>query len=258
MAETLVVYTVALGTEYTLPDVAPEGGVDHICFTNASDLDPNGWELRQVAPLLPMDITRSSREQKIRPHRWLGAYDRSLYIDTTVQLSGNPQALWDMLVPDETVLFGGLEHSFCDSIGREFEVVAQKGLEDTRVLRQQRAAYAQMAPELLARKPVWGGLLARRHNDPALQDAMEIWFANVLRYGRRDQLSLVLALSALEPGQCHVGQGDIGQSDHHRWPVRGGSPRSDRFYNEIHGGQAGARQLWGKISRGVRRRLGQL
>ncbi len=73
-------------------------------------------------------------------------------------------------------------------------------------------------------------LMLHRHHDPAVVTAMETWFAHVLRYSRRDQLSLWVALrhAALEP---HVHELDNFESPYHRWPVaierdrgRGGVP----------------------------------
>src|SRR5262249_47359548 len=57
-----------------------------------------------------------------------------------------------------------------------------------------------------------------RHNDPAVVEAMETWYAHVLRYSRRDQLSLWVALrqAGLAP---LVHKLDNFESPYHRWPV---------------------------------------
>lgn len=64
-----------------------------------------------------------------------------------------------------------------------------------------------------------GGVLARRHNEPACIDVMEVWFTHILRYSRRDQLSLPLALAYLSHTQQNILLADIHQTEFHKWPV---------------------------------------
>ena len=65
ISDSLVVYTVIMGTDYDLPDTIPDKNVCYTCFTDNPDLAPNGWTLKVNAPIFPGDIVRSSREQKI-------------------------------------------------------------------------------------------------------------------------------------------------------------------------------------------------
>ena len=219
MEDRTVVYTMAIGGDYDLCAVDKSGDCDFICFTDQPQLKSNGWSIRNISTIIPSDTVRSSRDFKIRPHRWLGDYTRSIYVDSTVQLTGTPEALWDHLVPHKNTVFGGFSHSYRDNIQDEFEAVRQANLDFHSVLDSQLEAYETHSSEVLSAKPTWGGVLARRHNDPSCIEAMEIWFANVLRFSRRDQLSLPLALSALRSDQVHVVDDNIFESDLHRWPV---------------------------------------
>jgi len=219
MNDRLVVYTNVLGWKYDLPQIQPSDNVDYICFTDQEITPPAGWKIRNIDPLLPNDIARSSRVQKTRPHCYLLDYSRSLYIDSTVLLKQDPETLWHHLIPNDSILFGGVLHSFRDNIEDEFEAVRCARLDHNEKLDEQIAAYQRFYPELLASKPVWGGMLARRHNDSACIDAMELWFANILRYSRRDQLSLPLALSQLADSQKNLVSLDLYESAFHKWPV---------------------------------------
>ena len=232
MEKALAVYTVAMGAEFSLPATVPCSGVSYICFSDRPQVDPNGWTVQIVEPLLPLDLTRSSREQKIRPHRWLSDFDRSIYIDTKVQLTASPLDLWDYLVPTEDTIFGALHHSFRDSIEDEFALVKGKGFDNRDVLKEQLEIYRKIAPEVLTSRPVWGGMLARRHNDRDLLNAMELWFAHVLRYSRRDQLSLVLALSKLPRERISLTTCNNHESAFHVWPV-GNVEKPARFFEEL-------------------------
>lgn len=232
MAQTLAIYTVAMGAEYKLPKTVPCPGVSYICFSDRPQADSNGWTVRQVEPLFPLELARSSREQKIRPHRWLQNFDRTIYVDTKVQLTGSPLELWDFLIPNERVVFGALHHSFRATVADEFALVKGKGFETRAVLEEQLEVYRKIAPEVLEQRPVWGGMIARRHNNPAVIDSMELWFAHVLRYARRDQLSLVLALSQMPQSHVSLIACNNHESDYHLWPV-GPVEQPARFFQEL-------------------------
>ena len=89
-----------------------------------------------------------------------------------------------------------------------------------------------LAPELLLQPPVWGGIVARRHNDTECVSAMETWFANVLRYSRRDQLSLSLALLSLPDSSRHILVGDNHQGEFFYWPTSRDKPARYFEHNE--------------------------
>lgn len=219
MRETLVVYTVALGGDFDLPPVQASYHVHYICFSDQGNLESNGWTIRPVCPFIPSDTFRSSREFKIRPHRWLADYSKSIYIDSSVHLQKDPLELWDYLIANDTVVFGGLYHSFRATVADEFRAVAKAKLDYKCVLDEQMDAYCKHHETMLAEKPVWGGLLARRHNTSPCINAMEVWFSHVLRFSRRDQLSLPLALSYLSNEQRSVYAKNIYSSEYHKWPV---------------------------------------
>ena len=223
MSKTLAVYTVALGGDFILSPIPPQDGVDFICFTDSDTIEPNGWEIRRVTPIVPSDTYRSARDMKIRAHRWLPDYDASLYIDSTVALKEDPWNLLAHLLPRDDVLFGGFLHSYRDSVGDEFKAVMEGGLDYRHKLDEHLEAFQTYHPGILRKKPIWGGILARRHNDPACVDAMEMWFAHVLRYARRDQLSLPLALSSLPKERIHLSSSDIRSTEFHTWPIAGSS-----------------------------------
>ena len=86
----LVVYTCVFGEGYGLPHV--DGPGKRLCFTDRNNLEPRGWTVVRVDALLPGDSARSSREQKIRPHRWLHGYDRSIYVDPSLSCTPTPRS----------------------------------------------------------------------------------------------------------------------------------------------------------------------
>ena len=220
----LAVYTVVMGDEFELPIVdGPIQGVDFICFSNRK-LDPKGiWDIRIVDPLLPADLPRSSREYKIRPHVWLSDYSQSLYIDTKVKLIGNPIDFWNSLIQyHSNNVLGLFEHSYRETLRNEFREVSQLNLDEGYVLEKQLSFYEAFFKEKLSAKPLWGGIIARRHNEFDCVKAMDDWYANVLAYARRDQLSLPVAVRHINSGRIAINEGSIFESPHHLWPVWSG------------------------------------
>lgn len=234
MNDQLAVYTVLVGDGFALPDTIPAADVDYICFTDNPNLASNGWTLKLISPLFPSDLIRSSRDHKIRPHRYLPDYSLSLYIDTRVQLTDDPKLIWKQLITSDEVSFGGVYHSFRDSVSAEFASVRDLNLDDPVRVKELQTMYENYRPEILKQRPIWGGMLARRHNSTECVEAMEIWWAHVLRFSRRDQLSLVLALASMPTENKNLLIGDNHKGDHFYWPTN--TERPERYFD--HGSSA--------------------
>ena len=228
----LVVYTVIMGEKFSLPkvDVAP-ANVDFICFSNRVIGDVGVWDVRLVEPLLPADLPRSSREYKIRPHIWLGDYNQSLYIDSKVHLIGDCRELYSHLMGDDiNRIIGVFEHSFHDTLHEEFLEVLKLNLDADYVIEEQLSEYKIFFSEYLDSKPFWGGMIARRHNNIDCIKSMNDWYANVLRYSRRDQLSLPIALRFVSEDRRSILKSSNFESSFHLWPV-GEGVRPDNYYS---------------------------
>lgn len=217
MSDRLVVYTIVVGWAFDLPPVTAFENVEYVCLTDQPLQDGNGWQIRQITPLLKDDPFRSSREPKTRPHLWFKDFNRSLYVDSSILLKCDPNRLWHALIPDEDVVFGAMHHSYRSSVADEFDAVLEAGLDYPFILEQQRRAYATHHADILEQKPIWGGILARRHTHPDCIAAMETWFVHILRYSRRDQLSLPLALASLSEQQKNILSRDNFETEFHKW-----------------------------------------
>jgi hypothetical protein len=235
------VYTALLNGYERLNEqpLAGDSSLDFVCFTGDPELTSETWDVRSVAPIFPRDPARSQRLLKICAHRVVPEYDVSLYIDNSVLLRSRAEDIIDTLLPnDRTLAF--LQHSFRETVHDEFDEVVGLGFDAATTCREQREHYEMVDPQSLALRPLWSGIVVRRHNDPRVVAAMERWFAHVLRYSRRDQLSVWYALRA-EGVHPTIHAVDNHESRFHRWPVtdgrerhRAGAPRALDLERRLH------------------------
>ena len=135
----------------------------------------------------------------------------------SVQLTTHPEVVCNWLTGgSDEVVFAAMRHSFRATVADEFDACALQGLESPLVLDEQRSLLAKRSPRLLATQPIWAGLIARRHGDSELLDAMERWWANLLRYSRRDQLSLPNALQTIDASKFRLVAGSNYESPVHK------------------------------------------
>ncbi len=231
----ICVYTCLMGESEKLNEqpAAASSRLPFICFTDNANLRSETWDMRVVSRLFAADPIRSQRAVKALPFDQLGAFDASLYIDNTVLLKQPPDAFVEANFPQSGFCLS--QHSYRATVLDEFIEVAATGLDDQSRISEQLEHYRLSYPGVLQEKPYWGAILLRDHRVAAVRKMLEIWFAHVQRYSRRDQLSLNLAfrLAGLTPNVLYL---DNFESDYHVWPrrtlnpnalaARRGSPRS--------------------------------
>lgn len=203
----IVIYTAIFGGYDVLrkPKVAPKN-CDFICFTDAKQ-EVRGWQMREVKALHD-DPTRNARMYKILPHRFLGGYEYSVWIDGNMLVKGDVNELIDTYLKDTSV--AAYNHQYArhrdrkespdsrDCIYQEAETLlglAKRGrvkddpkLIKTQVERYRREGYPPKRGMLLSM------VLLRRHNDLDVMRTMETWWAELKCGSKRDQLSFNYAV----------------------------------------------------------------
>jgi hypothetical protein len=214
----ICVYTVLLGSYDALLDqpVAADSNADFVCFTDDPGLVSDTWRIELIEPVFPQDLHRSSRVYKILGHPVLDEYDVTVCIDASVRLRATPERIVEELLTDD-VQMALVEHSYRDSVLDEFDEVVRLNYDDRSRVYEQLTDYAVHHPDALSAKPLWGGFLVRRRS-PHVADAMRVWFDQVLRYSRRDQLSLPHALQSTRLPYRAVPLDNF-SSHLHEWPV---------------------------------------
>jgi hypothetical protein len=213
-------YTALFGDYEDLnEDAAPDHrDVRAICFTDDPTLVSDFWEIHVVEPRFPFDLIRSARMLKIVGHPVLNEFAETLWIDNSVTLRVSPGDLLDEWLADSD--FALPRHSYRLSVLAEFDQVASRGYDDPTRVYEQLLHYSQVAPDVLHERPYWSAILARRRTED-VAIVMNIWAEHVLRYSRRDQLSLNLAVTSA-PFTLNCVELDNFASEYHRWPTHGG------------------------------------
>ena len=219
-------YTILIGKyEHLnpLPDIA-QTGIDAYCFSDDPDLHSTGWKVVRVEPAFALDTVRSQRLIKLLGHPVLDAYHETLYIDGSVRLKVNPNDILDSWLAEADLALP--EHSFRSTVEDEFAAVIAQKLDSRERVTEQLSHYQKLYAKTLGRPPLWTAIMARRKT-PTVEDFSRVWANHILRYSRRDQLSIGVAAEISGVSLTRIPL-DNHDSDLHQWPIRGGHKENIR------------------------------
>lgn len=182
------------------PTFLPEGW-DFVCFTDQKIKSKN-WQIRVVEPT-EEDPTRNARKYKILPHRFLGSYGTSIWVDGNLQMRGNVNKLANTYLQENNMAVfdhayarhadkkktPNAVHSVKDQLDHLLDMADRgRAKDDPALMKQQHELYKKEG------FPDDGGLLLsmallRRHNEPDVIETMERWWEEIKRWSKRDQLS---------------------------------------------------------------------
>ena len=220
-----IVYTSLVGENegLNLQPFIKDSKFRHICITDDENLESNQWEIQKIESLLPMDPHRSQRNFKIRPHLIFPEYKYSFYFDNTIifkcKVENFLQFISSIFDFEENYPFFILPyHSFRKNLLSEFYECSLSNLDSDLKFYEQLIDYIKTDISVLKSNPYWGGMLLRNHMHEKVIKMSEIWFSNVLKYSRRDQLSLFYASfqSKLKLNGFEI---DNHSSAYHKWPI---------------------------------------
>jgi hypothetical protein len=198
-------------------------GVDLFRFTDSVNTDiassnfggGRRWRHVQTSPRVLMDPIRSARAIKILGHPLLSQHDVTIWVDNRIKLKIGPEELVDRFLPSHSDVAVPL-HSFHGSLAVEFAEILDGWVDDPRRVREQRSAYGQAVPALLEKPVAWTAILIRRNNR-AVQAFNALWWEQILRYSRRDQLSFPYVCEIMRDVNVAHFAADNFESDFHEW-----------------------------------------
>lgn len=200
MAKT-VIYTAIFGGYDLLkePLVRPEN-IDFVCFSDQKIASKN-WEVRVVTPT-EQDATRNNRKYKILPHRYLGGYALSVYVDGNMRIRGSMQEFTDRYGSNHSMAMYDCAYARHRDRG---ETPDNKDMyqEAERLIAMHQKGRSKEAPERILKQidryreegypehRVYGAttVLLRHHNRSDVARAMEAWWKEYKNESKRDQLS---------------------------------------------------------------------
>jgi len=192
-----VVYTcVTGGYDAALMEILPDPQLRWVCFTDRpGKISAPGWE---VVPLQSPAILRNghfiNRYHKFFAQRLFPGADWSIYLDGSLEVSGDFATLIDRTRAAKAAL-GLFMHPHGHNLRKEAEICALSKFDrrDHAAIGEQLERYAGAGVSL--DQPIaMGGLMVRDHRSPMLADAMDLWWDQINRYTKRDQVSLPYVL----------------------------------------------------------------
>jgi len=215
---TRAVFTSLIGHYEALNEqpAAARSAVPFFCFTDDPVLRSDSWQVVLVEPAYASDPVRSARRLKILGHPQVVDLDETLYIDNSVVLRVPPEQILDEWLAGAD--FAAPAHSFRDQVADEFEAVVTSGFDEPARVYEQARHYFEELPDVMAAKPLWAAMVARRRT-PVVTAFERQWFDDILRYSRRDQLSMMAALRrSPELAWRSIELDNLGTTLH-AWPV---------------------------------------
>lgn len=210
------VYTCLTGNYETLNEqpVASDSKIDFICLTDNPELKSSSWKIKVIDLDFIGDSVRSQRTVKILPHLYLKEYEKSLYIDNSVVLKEAPEKLFEKYLSNFEVAIP--LQSFRETVLDEFLTLLEHQIDDSSRILEQLNHYSIYYPEILKEKTLQTAIIFRNHNSKEVISASERWHSQVLRFSKRDQLSVNLGLESLSE-KLSVFNIDNFNSDFHSW-----------------------------------------
>lgn len=193
-----VIFTAQFGgADPVAPVLRPIPGVDHLVLTDHHMRVPRPWKVQVVD--VPADLASDrlrNRYCKLHATRLLPTYDRSLYMDTHVQLTGDFTTLLEDFVASGLPL-GLIEHVHSRTVAEEMERSLRSGAVDpadaernwTRQRERQQAAGFRDDVGVYR-----GGVILRDHRQPVVARFEDAWWEELTQGVVRDQVALPFVL----------------------------------------------------------------
>ncbi len=191
--ELIVVYTALFGSYEALVEQPTKrhSKARYICFTDDPALTSDSWEIVLIRSTIEWDSIRSARRVKILKYRELRE-NISVWIDNRVILKATPEELVGRYLQDNNLALPVHDHRA--TVRDEFGEVIAAGLDQPWRLREQLHELEKHGRGVLEEAPFWTAIILRRRAED-VDFAMETWHDHVLRYSRRDQLSINYAIN---------------------------------------------------------------
>lgn len=163
-------------------------GVDYICFTDNPAARSSVWKFRTVPQeLTGLSKVKQQRVIKICPHRYLGEYDVSVWIDGNIRVKGDLRKLLSETDFSRTPLYTRI-HPSRKCVYDEAEMIVRLGKDSAENINPVIGRYrAEGYPPNIGMAET--NILVRAHNDIRCRMFDDAWAAELMLHSHRDQMS---------------------------------------------------------------------
>jgi hypothetical protein len=185
-----VIYTAIAARKDVLAAPAHRiAGVDYVCFTDDATIHSAFWTMRPLS-WWHSDPARVAKRPKILPHRELCEYDWSLWIDGNIHIKADIEPFITQHLNRGD--FFAFQHPDRSNIYEEADACIRLAKDDPGLITAQIQYYRRSGiPDDLGLTANF--ILLRRHSN-ANCVVMELWWDEINRWSKRDQISLPFAL----------------------------------------------------------------
>jgi len=189
----LVIYTTLLGDKEPLgnplsdiQDTSTDLDISFVCFTDSIKLTSETWELKPINMYL-LSADKMCRQAKALPHEFFPEHQYSLWIDNIVKLKRLPKAA-DLKTTNK-FLFKLFVHSGRSNLFEEACAIHGLGYETSETVLNQIEYYSKFV-NLSSVSPLsTTTVIIREHHHPSVIEFGKTWWAQILNFSKRDQLS---------------------------------------------------------------------
>lgn len=165
-------------------------GADYVFFSDTSVPCSEPWKLRRTN-YWNRDPVRVARFYKSNPGKFLNNYDIAVWVDANIAITGDITKHIDRVI-QENACFGAVRHPFRANAYEEAEQLIRMKKDIPELIRQQMASYR--ADGFPATVPLCEtGFLVMDLQRRETKAALDLWWSEINRHSRRDQLSFEYA-----------------------------------------------------------------
>ena len=167
--------------------------LDYILFTDRPVVNTDVWEVRP-ATYLNADATRSARYVKTHPHMLLSEYDIAIWVDANITILGDIYPMVMDFASDTKAAVGAFPHPLRNSFYEEFSACLDNAKDDKSIIINQEKRYK--LEEFSYSRLSETGFVVFNLRNPKVSTFLNLWWREIDRHSRRDQLSFGYALSS--------------------------------------------------------------
>ena len=199
MTQTILYSCANLAYDQIFSPVRPSPGIEPVLFSDRRPRFVKGWNWREM-PRAELGPSLANRHAKFFPMKIFPEADYSIYIDANLLVIADLNPLLREFI-DSDADIGLFPHSARSDIASEYEFCKEVGklAPEHHALGAEQIAFYRA--EGLPEKHIFteNAVILRRHGrgearGAALEAAMELWWEQLARFTRRDQLSLPYVL----------------------------------------------------------------